>query len=112
MARRLREHFKDDDGLLWPPAVEDVEADEEPDLLLYKFVSWLKNPADKSFALNPRSLMLSSLIKSRITSKRTILKTKLSCTIHGITWYREIIDIIRKLELGISYQDVKDICST
>ena len=41
-----------------------VERDEEPDPLLYKFICWLKHPADKIFELNPESLMLSTLVKS------------------------------------------------
>ena len=40
------------------------------------------------------------------------MKTKLSCTIHGLTRCREIIGIIRKLGLGISYQDVKNLYAT
>ena len=40
------------------------------------------------------------------------MKIKLSFTIHGLTRCREIIDIIRKLGLGISYQDVKTLYAT
>ena len=98
----MRAHLKDNNHLRWPPTVEEVERDEEPDPLLYKFICWLKNPADKIFELNPESLMLSSLVKSHLTkkknhhedqaflhypwvNKRTTMQTKLSCTIHGLT---------------------------
>ena len=40
------------------------------------------------------------------------MKTKLSCTVHGLTRCCEIIDIIIKLGLGISYQDVKNLYAT
>ena len=68
-AKRLRAHLKDNNDLGWPPTVEEVERDEEPDPLLYKVICWLKNPADKIFELNPESLMLSSLFKSHLTKK-------------------------------------------
>ena len=40
------------------------------------------------------------------------MKAKLSCTIHGLTRSRELIDILKKLDLGISYQDVKNLLSS
>ena len=108
----MRAHLKDNNDLRRLPTVEEVEHDEEPNPLLYKFICWLKNP-DKIFELNPESLMLSSLVKSHLTKKkRTTMKTKLSCTIHGLTRCREIIDIIRELGLGISYQDMKNLYAT
>ena len=40
------------------------------------------------------------------------MKAKLSCTIHGLTRSLELIDILKKLDLGISYQDVKNLLSS
>ena len=53
--------------------------------------------------------MLASLLQSHVSKKRTALKAKLSCTLYGLTRSREIIDLIRKLGLGISYTDVKNL---
>ena len=44
-------------------------------------------------------------MKSFISGKRSIFKTKFSCTIHGMTRCREFVDIFKKIEIGISYKE-------
>ena len=107
-ARRLRERIVNEPGIKWPPTVEEVTNVEEPDLLLQRFLTWLVGPEVKTFETcsNPVIVTLASLLKSFICGKRTLSKVKLSITLHGLTRSREIIDICKKLGLGISYSDV------
>ena len=111
-ARRLKEHLKENKGPSWPPSVEDMEKDEKPNLLLYKFVCWLRNPADKDFASDPGAATLTSLIESRITNKRTLLKERIAAFIHGLTRNREILDLLKKLDVIGSYDDIKNLYAT
>ena len=112
VARRLKDKFSTDLEMPWPPSVEELEAEEEPDPLLTKFVIWLQNASEKTFETDPQILALTSLLKSYITGRRSTFKTKLSCTLHGLTKSREIVDLMKKFGIGISYQDVKDLYAT
>ena len=109
VARRLKERFSEDEGITWPPKIKEVENDETPDPLLYKFLQWLHNPSVKEVLsyTDPTKIMLSSLLKSYISRKRTQMKVRLSVTIHGLTRSRELVDLLRTFGLGISYNDVK-----
>ena len=96
----------------WPPRVDELEQKEEPNILLRKFLTWLKNPAAKDFDENctsPEIASLSSLLYSFISGSRSSFQTNLSMTIHGLTRSHEIIDLMKKFALGISYQDVLDL---
>ena len=98
----------------WPPTVEEVASAEEPDALLKKFLVWLKDPAVKPNGnCNDASVVtIASLISSLITGKRTLSKSKLGLTLHGLTRSREIIDILHKLGISISYNDVLNLHSS
>ena len=52
---------------------------------------------------------LSCVMHSYITSKRTAFQCQLSVTVYGLTRSREIIDILKKVGLGITYDDVLNI---
>ena len=109
VARRLKEKLKGDASIDWPPHVEELKQDERPNDLLRKLLTWLKNPAANDFSescLDPEVVALSSLLFSFITGNHTPLKIKLSMTVHGLTRSREIIDLLKKFSLGISYHDV------
>eukprot|EP00112_Aurelia_sp_Birch-Aquarium-sp1_P018096 Seg4270.2 transcript_id=Seg4270.2/GoldUCD/mRNA.D3Y31 product="hypothetical protein" protein_id=Seg4270.2/GoldUCD/D3Y31 len=112
-ARRLRDELIGT-GMIWPPTIEEIETEEKPDPLMLKFLTWLKTPATKKFETcsDPQVSSLASLLKSYTNGKRSVFKTKLSCTIHGLTRSRELIDLTKKLGLGISYQDVKNLYAT
>ena len=115
VARGLKEKLKDDASIDWPPHVEELEQDERPNDLLRKLLTWLKNPAANEFSesfLDPEVVALSSLLFSFITGKHTPLKIKLSMTVHGLTRSREIIDLLKKFSLGISYRDVLNLYAT
>ena len=47
-----------------------------------------------------------------ISGKRSIFKTKLSCTIHDMTRCREVVDIFKKIEKAIGYKDVTNLYAT
>eukprot|EP00112_Aurelia_sp_Birch-Aquarium-sp1_P007232 Seg1787.9 transcript_id=Seg1787.9/GoldUCD/mRNA.D3Y31 product="hypothetical protein" protein_id=Seg1787.9/GoldUCD/D3Y31 len=112
VARRLIRNLAGDACMSWPPRVDELEQKEEPNLLLRKFLTWLKNPAAKDFdedCTSPEIASLSSLLYSFISGNRSSFQTNLSMKIHGLTRSREIIDLMRKFSLGISYQDVLDL---
>ena len=112
VARRLKRNIAGDACMNWPPRVDELEQKEEPNILLRKFLTWLKNPAAKDFDENctsPEIASLSSLPHSFISGSRSSFQTNLSMTIHGLTRSREIIDLMKKFALGISYQDVLDL---
>ena len=52
---------------------------------------------------------LSPVVHSCIISKRTPFQCQLSVTVQGLTRSREIIDVLKKFGLGISYDDVLNI---
>ena len=115
VARRLKEKLKGDASIDWPPHVEELEQDEGPNYLLRKLLTWLKNLAANDFSescLDPEVVALSSLLFSFITGKHIPLKIKLSMTVHGLTRSREIIDLLKKFSLCISYQDVLNLYAT
>ena len=58
---------------------------------------------------DPVILTVAFLLKSLINNKTSALKAKLSCPIHGLTRSRELVDVFKKLVIGISYQDVKNL---
>ena len=70
--------------------------------------AWLVSPEVKTFETcsNPVIVTRASLLKSFTCGKRTFSKVKLSITLHGLTRSRKIIDICKKLGLGISYSNV------
>ena len=93
----------------WPPRVEKLEEIEQPNLDLYRFLTWLKDPSVNKFETvcqDPEITTISSLLFSYITGKRTPLKVLISMAIHDLTRSREIVVMMKKLSLGISYNDV------
>ena len=115
VARRLREKLKDETAIYWPPHVEELEQDERPNDLLRKLLTWLKNPSGNDLNENcqdPEVMALSSLLFSFITGKHNPLKISLSMTIHRLPRSHEIIDLLKRFSLGISYQDVLNLYAT
>lgn len=109
VAKRLREKVTEEAAFSWPPHVDELEDCEEPHLLLRQLLTWLKDPNISDFSeawYDTQIAALSSLLFAFITGKRTQFQANLSVTIHGLTRSREIIDILKKFALGISYKDV------
>ena len=74
-AKRLREKFSTQVPYSWPPGAESMERFTEPPLLIRKFISWLSDPSTSNCEKSDSSvLMLSDLIWSQLTGKRTSLK--------------------------------------
>ena len=55
---------------------------------------------------SPTVRSIASMLTSYITGKRTKFKTNLSVMLHGLAKSREIVDIMHRDGLGISYNDV------
>lgn len=109
VARRLKDKLSGVSGINWPPHVDQLDIPEEPNDILWKFFTWLKNPSVTDFnesCQDPTIFALTSLLLSYITGKRTPFQVKLSVMLHGLTRSREIVDILKKFSLGISYKDV------
>ena len=115
VARRLKEKLTGDPGMSWPPHVDELEDIVEPNVLLRQLVTWLKDPTTTDFTEpcnDPQIAALSSLLLSFITGKRSSFQASLSVTLHGLTRSRELVDILKKFALGISYQDVLNLYDT
>ena len=80
-AKRLKEKFSSQVPYSWPLDAESMERFTEPPLLIRKFVSWLSDPAARNSEKSDASvIMLSDLVWSHLTGKRTSLKVhKLFC---------------------------------
>ncbi len=106
VAARLKEQVIGTDTILWPPYIYDSESEERLNKLLLKLISWLKQPSRSAIDDSPSVRSIASILTSYITGKRTTFKTNLSVLLHGLTKSREIVDILHKNRLGISYNDV------
>ena len=81
----------------------------KPCPLLTNFLRWLNNPAAQETQLS-KILTLNSLLYSFITGERTIAKTNLSMTCHGLCRSKELVNIIHRTSHGISYTDDLALC--
>lgn len=109
VARRIKEALVSIPGMAWPPSVEELETPQAPDDMLLKFLTWLKTPHMQNFeecSRDPVIHALASLLLSYVTGKSSVFQTQLSVTLHGLTRSREILDILRKFSLGISYKSI------
>ncbi|KAG0710220.1 hypothetical protein GWK47_002572 [Chionoecetes opilio] len=106
VAQRINAHASQAQVMSWPPHVDELVDEEDSDELLYKFVTLLKKPKAGEDQKDPAVLALTSLLTSYITGKRTSFKVKLAITLHGLIRSRELIDLMHKFSLGISYKDV------
>ena len=71
----------------------------------------MKDPSRKTFENDPNVLVLSDLLLSLINGKRTLDKTQLAITIHGLTRNKELVQLLHKFGLAISYNDTIDLGS-
>ena len=69
-------------------------------------LSKLKNTNKEKIKDNPILQTLSSLITYYVTGKRTNTAISIAVVIHGLTRSREIIDMLHKCGLCISYADL------
>ena len=92
----------------------EFENDKETDHCLKIFLRWQKNPAlkDSSKYLSPDIHVLASSMKSFISGKSLFFKANLSFTTHGLTRCLELVDIFKKIEIGISYNNATNFYAT
>ena len=108
-ARQIKEALLSIPGMACPPSVEELETPQAPNDMLLKFLTWLRTPHMQNFEESSRDPLihaLASLLLSYITGKSSVFQTQLSVTLHVLTRSREILDILRKFSLGISYKSI------
>jgi len=106
VALRLKEQVMRTNTISWLPYIPELEREEELSELLLKLVTWLKHPDRSAVDESPPVRSIASIITSYITGKRTIFEINLSVLLHGLAKSKEIVDLMHKDGLGISYNDV------
>lgn len=106
VAGRLRDQIIKTKTVPWPPYLHELEADEDLNDLLLKLITWLKHPTKSEVDDKPPVRSIASILTSYITGRRTAFKTNLAVLLHGLAKSREMVDILHKDGLGISYNDV------
>ena len=90
----------------WPPYIHELEEDDDLNYLLLKLITWLKHPTKSEVDDKPPVRSIASILTSYITGRRTAFETNLTILLHGMAKSREMVDILHKDGLGISYNDV------
>lgn len=109
LAPRLCNHIKETPPLKWPPNVDQLQEDESVSQLILKLLSTMKKKQGHKEILEEDSPMLralASLITYFITGNRTITAVNLTVVIHGMTRSKELIDMLHKCGICISYNDL------
>ena len=106
IASRLNVKVTGTSTVPWPPYMHELEKEENLSELLMKLITWMKNPNMSAVDDSATVRSIASLLTSDITGKRTAFRSNISVMVHGLTKSREIIDIMHKDGLGISYNDV------
>ena len=105
-ASRLKKKVLETKVVPWPPYIHLLEEKEQLCELLLKLVTWMKHPNMSTIDDSPTVHVIASILTSYITGKNTSFKTNISVMLHGLTKSREIVDIMHKMGLGISYNEV------
>ena len=110
--KRLRDMLCNDSPFQWPPHKSDMDRIIQPPEILMKFSRWLsrreekRDTTDEQF--DPSMMVIADLMWSKITGKRTCMKTLLGITVHGTTRSKQLLTLLKELGLTISYTDVQD----
>ena len=105
-ASRLKKKVLETKVVPWPPYIHLLEEKEQLCELLLKLVTWMKHPNMSTIDDSPTVHVIASILTSYITGKNTSFKTNISVMLHGLMKSREIVDIMHKMSLGISYNEV------
>ena len=105
IAPRLSASIKEIATIPWPPCVDELEEDENLEPLL-QFLLWLKEPGRIAEDYSLEIIALASMITKYVTGPRTMTTCYLSVDVHGLTKNKELVHVLHKLGLGISYKDV------
>ena len=106
VATRVNCDIKQSETINWPPSIPELESTEPSNELLLRLITLLKCPNKKDINDHPQVRAITSILTSYVTSKRTAFITNLSILIHGLTKNKEVVDLLHKEGLGISYTDV------
>ena len=105
VARQLSQKIKATPKMPWPPRIDHLEEGDHLCELLLKLLTWLKQPERNTADLSPATLSLASMITYHITGERTTTATNLAVTVHGMTRCKDLLDILHKSKVCISYAD-------
>ena len=94
----------------WPPYVSQLkdEGNLVSVILLVKLLSSKKDPSRKTFENDPNVSVLCDLLLP-LMEKGQFFKTQLAITIHGLTRNKELVQLLHKFGLAISYDDTIDL---
>ena len=109
LAPRLSKHIKEVPLLNWCPTVEQLLEEESVSQLLVKPLSAMKKKHGHKELLeedNPVLRVLTSLITYIITGKKTLTSVNLTVVIHGMMKSKELIDILHRCGICISYNNL------
>ena len=106
ISQRLNGEIKNTDTGPWPSYIHELEKKESISSDLVKFSTWLKNPTKQTIDTDPIVQSIGSIITSYVRGEQTTFVTNLAILIHGMTKSKELIDILHKDGLDISYHDV------
>ena len=109
LAPRLLKHIIENTSVTWCPTVEQLLGEENLSKLLMKLFSLMqkkKGHKELSEENSPALHMLSSLLTYFVTGERTISAINLTVVIHGMTRSRELVDMLHKCGICISYNDL------
>ena len=105
ISQRLNGEIKNTDTGPWPSYIHELEKKSISSDLV-KFSTWLKNPTKQTIDTDPIVQSIGSIITSYVRGEQTTFVTNLAILIHGMTKSKELIDILHKDGLDISYHDV------
>ncbi|XP_063222022.1 uncharacterized protein LOC134530774 isoform X1 [Bacillus rossius redtenbacheri] len=102
-------------GIPWPCQVEELKNDNTPNDI-HNLIALLADPYAKleedravvEERLQSAVRFLSEGVMHLITRKRQPLQVSLSISVHNLTGSKELINVLKKLRIGISYDDVLD----
>ena len=108
-APQLSKHIKEEAPLNWCPTVGQMLEEEIVNQLLLKLLSAMKKKHGHKELSEEDNLVLrvlASLISYFITGKRMLTSVNLTVVIHGMMRSKELIDMLHKCGICISYNDL------
>ena len=107
VASRISQEMKNTPSIPWPPNIEELERSEELSPLLMNLLTCMKQPSRSSLDISPATLSLAALVTYHATGKRTATAINLGMNVHGMTRSRNLVDILHKSRVCISYSDIQ-----
>jgi hypothetical protein len=116
ITKELHEKHKLHEGVPWPCHVSELNEDKTPDDI-HNFIALIADPTSEiqdgrvvvSDQLQSSVRCLAEGILHLITKKRQPLQIMLSMACHNLTGNKSLICALKKMKIGISYDDVLDL---